>query len=207
MAKGLYEKNLGRVIYAGKNITGRRYGHIKVLCEIQPLYTNSGRRLRRVHCLCDCGREFDHTLSPIVGGRVKSCGHVFDRHDGHHVKHNATGDNLYKTWKRIKYEVTNGLYKDDNLGMDPDWLIDDEDGTGYQNFRDWAEKNGYTSTEKCRIVRIDYAKGYSPENCLVLNVHNRKDLLHGKGTREERLLAYWRALNRISKKEDHRQSL
>lgn len=38
-----------------------------------------------------------------------------------------------------------------------------EDWMKYENFKNWAEQNGYS--EELSIDRIDGSKGYSPENC------------------------------------------
>lgn len=51
----------------------------------------------------------------------------------------------------------------------------------YQNFYDWAMKNGYDKNAlryKCTIDRIDVNGNYEPDNCrwvdMVIQRHNRR---------------------------------
>lgn len=48
----------------------------------------------------------------------------------------------------------------------------------YENFREWALKNGYDSLaqrDRCTLDRIDVNKGYSPENCRFVDIKEQQN--------------------------------
>lgn len=48
----------------------------------------------------------------------------------------------------------------------------------YENFREWALKNGYDSLAqrgRCTLDRIDVNKGYSPENCRFVDIKEQQN--------------------------------
>ncbi|QQV88753.1 hypothetical protein Liucustia_53 [Acinetobacter phage Liucustia] len=53
---------------------GDVFGRLTVTSLPQSVYNNSGRPLRYVDCLCDCGGEVTVQVSKLSTGRTKSCG-------------------------------------------------------------------------------------------------------------------------------------
>lgn len=79
------------------------------------------------------------------------------------ITHKASLTPLYKRWMGIKsrcYNPKDTRYKKygaKGIGVCEEWRH------SFENFRDWAEANGFDET--LTLDRIDFTKDYSPSNC------------------------------------------
>lgn len=55
---------------------GKVFNGLTILKEIEPRIQNSGKKRRRVLCLCSCGKRHEAYLGHVVNSRIKSCGHL-----------------------------------------------------------------------------------------------------------------------------------
>lgn len=55
------------------DLVGKRFSHVLVLRETEPVVKGNGRNAA-VLCRCDCGKEFSTLATKVRLGRVKSCG-------------------------------------------------------------------------------------------------------------------------------------
>ena len=51
-----------------------RYWRLTILREVEPRYSSSGKKVRRVECLCDCGNIKVVDYCKLKSGHTKSCG-------------------------------------------------------------------------------------------------------------------------------------
>lgn len=107
-------------------------------------------------CLCDCGetKEMNVTTFPFA----KSCGCAKAADPNTKSK-----TRLYSVWSNMISRTTKPKHPHfDNYGgrgiiPDPDWLI-------FENFKTWAEANGYA--DHLSLERLDNDQGYHPTNCV-----------------------------------------
>ena len=118
-------------------------------------------------CLCECGDKTLVATTSLGAGLTRSCGCLNDekRKDSktkHHT-HGHRNERIYKTWHGIKARCCNPSSDNyNNYGL-RGITVCDEWKNNFQNFYDWAVKNGYR--DDLSIDRIDNDKGYFPENC------------------------------------------
>lgn len=55
-------------------VIGKRVGELTILSYTPPL--KELRHQRNCTCLCSCGKQVEKRLSRVLGGEVKSCGHL-----------------------------------------------------------------------------------------------------------------------------------
>ena len=110
-------------------------------------------------CICKCGKKQVIDIFTLKYNRSRSCKSCMP----HHKKHGLSYDRIY----RVFYGMRDRCYNPNNIGYKHygargiticnEWL------NNVDSFAKWATENGYN--EKLTIDRIDYDKGYSPENC------------------------------------------
>lgn len=162
------------------DLTGERFGRLRVL-------SRAGSDLQNKptwRCVCDCGAEVVVQGANLRKGHTVSCG--FYCRDVH-TKHGAEGTRLYAVWKNMRdrcFKERHKSYADyggRGITVCEDWL-------DFSNFMEWAFQTGYDPDApkgKCTLDRIDYNKGYHPENCRWVDAKTQ-----GRNKRNNRLVEF-----------------
>lgn len=138
------------------NLINQKFGLLTVTKEAQ---RTNGKRPMWV-CECECGGQTEATTNSLRSGNTKSCG---CRKLNSRTTHNGCYTRLYKTYSNMKSRCYNNkvvnykYYGGKGIRVCSSWL------SGFENFRDWAEDNGYS--DDLTIDRIDNNGNYEPSNC------------------------------------------
>lgn len=145
---------------------GERYGKLIALYE-------NGRDLKN-HILwrfkCDCGAEKDIVGYLVTCGRNKSCGCMAYK-PPINIIHGDSNTRLYRIWRAMKSRcnykknLNYKIYGGRGIKVCKEWE------SSYQAFKQWAIENGYS--DELTIERIDCDKGYFPENCKWITMHDQ----------------------------------
>lgn len=126
--------------------------------------TRSGQGLWE--CRCECGNEFivdEFYLNQKKFHSCSKCGYKKPWEN----REKITSLRLYHTWNGVKQRCINpNAHSYNNYGgrgikICEEWL-------DFNNFRKWAEENGYNPNapaQECTLDRIDSNGNYCPENC------------------------------------------
>ena len=142
------------------DITGNKYGNLTAI-----RYSHTGKNYMQYWVFkCDCGNEIITRKTSVISGHCKSCGCLQKQIAKqevvkHSVKHNESKTRLYKIWKGMHSrcnDENSKYYGSKGIKVCCEW-------DNYENFRNWALKNGYESN--LTIDRINYKGNYCPENC------------------------------------------
>ncbi len=144
------------------DLTGKRFGRLLAV-RLEKNTKNKSGQLSWL-CECDCGGAKVVTGSTLVRGSTKSCG-CLQRETAYNmsqaaVTHGSEPKRLYSIWCKLKGRVcckTSPDYKDYG-GRGIAIMF-----TCFEDFREWALKNGYTNS--LSIDRIDNDGPYSRDNC------------------------------------------
>lgn len=153
------------------DLTGQRFGNLVVTSFNCRRRYPGGGVASMWNCKCDCGNKTVVSNSSLRNG-TKSCGCKAKRcgKDNHFYKHGDCNTRIYKVWSDMKKRCNDKNYKDYSIyggkgvKVCEEWSGDN----GYENFRDWAYKNGYNKDAprgKCTLDRVDVNGDYEPQNC------------------------------------------
>ena len=155
------------------DLTGQRFERLTVVERTEDYISPKGKSSVQWKCHCECGKDCVVIGSNLRQGAVKSCGCfrnekiVKSGADNPKYKHGAWNERLYAVWKAMKTRCFSKEcksyvdYGGRGITVCDEWL-------DYENFREWAMKNGYDSNApfgQCTIDRINVNDNYCPENC------------------------------------------
>ena len=148
------------------DIVGQRFGRLTVI-EDDGKRTNKGMVMW--HCICDCGKHVHVPTSYLTTGDTRSCGCLFKEtaKQPSTLRHGDASPNgkyarIYESWHQMKKRCNNPKdrnyhnYGGRGISVCDEW-------NRYENYRDWALKNGYS--DELTIDRIDVNGNYEPSNC------------------------------------------
>lgn len=159
------KKSCGCLI--GKNrfvdLTGKKFGKLLVIKRVD----NVKNKIMYL-CRCDCGNEVVVQANHLRDGHSENCRKCL--YEG--VRYTR----LYKTWCNMKsrcYNKNTKAYKDyggRGITICPEWL------ESFDNFKEWAYKNGWDENKdrnEQSIDRINNDGNYEPSNCRFTDVHTQ----------------------------------
>lgn len=141
------------------DLTGKKFGRLTVVKRAEnnaygPMWI----------CVCDCGKTTIKSGCCLRNGHTTSCGcYAKEVASKVHTKHGGTNEYLFRRWQIMKYRCTEQNkehkrnYYDKGITVCDDWIND------YSAFKEWAVNHGFSP--ELTLDRIDFNKGYSPENC------------------------------------------
>lgn len=150
------------------DLTGMRFGRLKVIKRHGTHVSKSGSKSVTWECKCDCGNTIISCSSNLRRGHQKSCGCLRKEM---HTTHGKSNTRLFRIWSGIKtrcYTESSTSYKkygSKGITMCDEWKDD------FQAFYDWSITHGYS--DDLSIDRIDGDKGYSPDNCRWTDIYTQ----------------------------------
>lgn len=141
------------------DLTGKRFGKLTVIERVP-----SKEKETIWLCQCDCGNLKIAKGLYLRVGDTKSCGCIAkDLIVKRNTKHGLSKTRLYRIYKdilrrcRSKTRFAHEYYFDKGITVCDEWA------SNFSEFYAWSMSNGYS--DELTIDRIDFDKGYSPENC------------------------------------------
>lgn len=189
-----------------KDISGIKYNHLTAIRYNHSDLNNHSYWLFR----CDCGNEKIISSNSVTkkNAETKSCGCLNNKvrlSGNNHRSHGKCNDRLYKVWLSMRRRCNNKnndsykrWYGAKGITVCPEW-------NNFTNFEKWARENGYDENAdymQCTLDRIDFLKGYSPDNCRWVNAttqaRNRRNNRLINWNNESHTAAEWAELTGIS---------
>ena len=139
------------------DIIGKKIGRLFVIEKTNEKAKNNGEY--KYKCKCECGKIILVRGSNLKNGNTKCCGCKKEGSQKSRSK-NIRIYNIYQNMKQRCYNKSTNSYK--NYGLRgicicEEWLKD------YENFYNWATKNGYQ--DGLTLDRINVNGNYEPSNC------------------------------------------
>lgn len=146
------------------NLIGEHFGRLTVLEKAPNRIYNNGDSRRAWLCSCSCGKQVIATTMDLRCGDTKSCGCLLNET---RVKkattHGHSGTRLHHIWVAMRKRCHNKHSSDYQHYGGRGISVCDEWDNSYQEFMDWALRNGYS--DDLTIDRIDVDGWYTPSNC------------------------------------------
>lgn len=145
------------------HLEGERYGKLVVVEEAEPIYSKTGKMIRRWKCKCDCENITIVRHGDLRNGSTVSCGCYNYEKESAVKTHGYSRTKLGNVFEGMKQRCNNPKNKNyekyggRGIKICTEWLNDPK------KFFDWAIKNGYK--EGLSIDRIDVNGNYEPDNC------------------------------------------
>lgn len=145
------------------HLEGERYGKLVVTEEAEPIYSKTGKMIRRWKCKCDCGNITIVRHGDLRNGSTVSCGCYNYEKESVVKTHGYSRTKLGRVFDGMKQRCNNPnnknyeKYGGRGIRICTEWLNDPK------KFFDWAIKNGYK--EGLSIDRINVNGNYEPDNC------------------------------------------
>lgn len=178
-----------------EDLTGQRFGRLVVVERAETTHVST-----RWKCQCDCGNTCIVLAQNLKKGHTISCGCYREEiRPQNKLKHGIRHTRIYSVYCKIKDRCNNpnnpryASYGGRGIKMCPEWE------NSPQAFANWAYEHGYKEDAKygeCTVDREDNNKGYSPDNCRIVNekiqANNRRSNLIIEHNGEKKTLAEWR---------------
>lgn len=132
---------------------GKKYGKLTAIEYFKPLKSGT-----KYMCACECGKLAVVDYQKLKSGHTKSCGCMKFKN-----RYDKNCTRLYRIWVDMRARCTNKNYKNYHRYGERGIKLCDEWNESFENFKFWAERNGYS--DSLTIDRIDNDKGYEPTNC------------------------------------------
>lgn len=182
------------------DLTNKRFGRLTVLSKAPNHVTPGGAILTVWNCKCDCGKELQVYARNLKTGHTTSCGCYREEvRPTQRYEHGYGKTRIYGVYGKMKERCYNPKnpsyhrYGGRGITMCDEWLNDPK------AFCEWAYANGYKEDApygECTVDRIDNNKGYSPDNCRIVNekvqANNRSTNFLIEHNGETKTLAQWR---------------
>ena len=163
-------------------LMGKRFGRWTVIGRTDKKHFSSFLWV----CRCDCGTVREVIGSSLSLGKSTSCGcKGGEKTAERNATHGFSSHRWYNTWKsmihRCHLKTSSGyyLYGARGISVCAEWR------ESPVLFLEWLDQDGYKSG--LQVDRIDNDKGYSPENCRIvepyINANNRRLNSHSKTSR------------------------
>lgn len=143
---------------------GKVYGYLKVIKDLPPYITPSGKSVRMVLCRCVCDKTVSVQAQHLRTGNTTSCGcKTSELRKNQKTKHGLSDSRLFNIWVGMKqrcYNEKSANYKNyggRGIKVCNDWF------NNFESFYDWSMANGYA--DDLTIDRIDVNGNYEPSNC------------------------------------------
>lgn len=162
-----------------KDISGQRFSRLAVIG-----FVGIGKENRALwRCKCDCGNEIVVPGKSLRTGNTRSCGCLATdlaraKNEKYIKTHGKTNTRLFGVWCGMKdrcYNKNATNYKDYGMrGI----VVCNEWRNDFESFYQWAMSQGYDPMAKrgeYTVDRIDYNKGYSPDNCRLADCNVQAD--------------------------------
>lgn len=141
-------------------VKGQRFGKLIILNEMDVLILPSGQPNRVFNCLCDCGNKNIVRLVHLSAGKISSCGCLGS------VRDNEYRTPIYSTY-RAMINRTKENYSQSEYYFYKGISVCEEWKNDFNSFKKWAIDNNHK--KGLQLDRIDNDKGYSPNNCRLVN--------------------------------------
>lgn len=144
------------------DLAGKKFGRLTAI----EIAGTSKQHVAVWRCICDCGNEKLVERYCLTQGRVRSCGCLpreLNKTGNNRRVHGMCGTRIYRIWKQMKTRCSNPNTDDWKDYGGRGITVCEEWQDNFQAFYEWAMANGYQ--DDLTIDRIDYDKGYSPDNC------------------------------------------
>jgi len=148
-----------------KLAAGTTFGYLSVLGEAPFHILPSGKRERKVSCLCECGKIVAVFFQNLKRRKNISCGcHKNDKGIKQLTTHGLSSHPLYSVWAAMKDRCYNKKYHHYHDYGGRGISVCKEWRNSFMSFYTWAIKNGYKSG--LQIDRFPDNNGnYKPRNC------------------------------------------
>lgn len=186
-----------KMIKVKRDLTGKRFGRLTVIKQVEDHVQKSGRHESQWLCKCDCGNETMVTGSHLVWNDTESCGCKAKEASSKTIKristiHGMTGNRLHKRWIHMRGRCRNKKdlsYGGRGIKVCDEWEND------FMSFYNWAIANGWKENAGLTIDRIDNNGDYEPSNCRWVTVReqnrNKRGCMPITYNNQTKLLVDW----------------
>lgn len=149
-----------------QDLTGKTFGYLTVIERAETRHSKT-----RWLCKCKCGNYTTTITYRLLHNITTSCGCRALEPDKRTFTHGKRNERIYNIWCGMKKRCNNpneksyGRYGGKGIKVCDDW------NNSFEAFYEWAMSNGYK--DDLTIDRIDNAKGYRPDNCRWITLHDQ----------------------------------